>query len=165
VKPCFTVTWYRGNHITAIHVTVVEDEAPLRELIATTLERSGRFLVDAPDVDGWRETVTQTQPQVLLLDLFLEGQDALEELPQVLVASPHTMVAVLTAMAAEEQESRSLAAGAFVFYEKATIAQLPEMIAEDHASFERALAGEDVMAPSALVRRPPPSEDVSVAAG
>jgi hypothetical protein len=75
------------------------------------------------------------------------------------------MVAVLTAMAAEEQESRSLAAGAFVFYEKATIAQLPEMIAEDHASFERALAGEDVMAPSALVRRPPPSEDVSVAAG
>ena len=146
-------------------MTVVEDEVPLRELIATTLERSGRFLVDAPDVDGWREAVIQTQPQVLLLDLFLEGQDALEGLPQVLVASPHTMVAVLTAMAAEDQESRSLAAGAFVFYEKASIAQLPDMIAADHASFQRALAGEDVMAPSALVRRPPPSEDFSVAAG
>ncbi len=148
-----------------MHVTVVEDEAPLRDLIALTLERRGGYLVEAPNLETWLDVVTQTQPQVLLLDLFLEGQDALDLLPRVLVSSPHTMVGILTALAAEDEESRSIAAGAFVFYEKAMIRELPDMIAQDYELFCRALEGEDVVAPSALVRRPPPELDEAVAAG
>lgn len=141
----------------ALGVVVVEDESSLRELISLTLQRAGDFSVDTPDVRDWAEVVASAQPQVLLLDLLLEGRDALEDLPRVLLDSPRTMVAVLTGLSAEEAEPGALAAGAFVFYEKSMIAELPAMIAQDHELFQRALDGEDVVAPSALVRRPPPS--------
>ena len=149
--------------ITAIHVTVVADELPLRQLITTTLERSGRFVVDAPDLDTWSPSVARHQPEVLLIDLTL-GDDPLADLAEVQVTSPHTMVAVLTAMPADEQERRVVAAGAFVLYETSTISQLPEMITADLTSFRRALEGEHVVAPSARVRRTPPAS-TSLAVG
>jgi hypothetical protein len=63
------------------------------------------------------------------------------------------MVAALTARPAEAEERSTLAAGAFVFYEKDFLARLPELWLHDLALFRRALAGEAVVTPSALVRR------------
>jgi hypothetical protein len=64
------------------------------------------------------------------------------------------MVTALTARRPEQYEAAVRCAGAFAFYEKRNTARLADHLAEDRDLFERALAGEDVVAPSALVRRP-----------
>ena len=63
------------------------------------------------------------------------------------------MVAALTGRPAEEEERSTLAAGAFVFYEKDLVGKLAGLLSRDLELFRRALAGEDLLAPSALARR------------
>jgi DNA-binding NtrC family response regulator len=134
-------------------VLVVEDEPSLRQLISTRLQRSGRFTTRAPELDRWLEDTIESRPDVLLLDLRLGAEDAVECIPQVLACCPRTMVAALTASPAEDEEPRTLHAGAFVYYEKDMLPRLEDYLAEDLALFHRALEGEDVVAPSAIARR------------
>jgi hypothetical protein len=69
-------------------------------------------------------------------------------------ATPRSMIAALTALPAEAEEASTLRAGSFVFYEKGMLTSLPTYLQTDLALFRRALEGEDIVAPSALVRRP-----------
>ncbi len=104
------------------------------------------------------ELVTQHQPDVLLLDLGLSDIGDEELLPKLMVAAPLTMIAVLTGRAAEDLEQATLAAGAFTFYEKSMIGRgLVDYLHADRALFDRAIAGEHVVAPSAIRRRPSPT--------
>jgi hypothetical protein len=64
------------------------------------------------------------------------------------------MIAIFSALDADDEEASALRAGAFAYYEKSLATRaLPEILAEDYALFRRALAGEDVCAPSAADRR------------
>jgi DNA-binding NarL/FixJ family response regulator len=138
----------------AVRVMLVEDQPAFRELVAMLLRNSSGFVVHSAELDRWVDDVIEQCPDILLLDLGLgEGEDAVESIPRLVARCPTTMVGALTARAAEEEERSTLAAGAFVFYEKHVLEQLPQMLLQDLALFRRALAGEDVVAPSALVRR------------
>lgn len=104
------------------------------------------------------ELVTEHQPDVLLLDLGLSDVPDQHLIPKLMVAAPQTMIAVLTGRAAEDREQATLAAGAFTFYEKTMIGRgLAEYVRADRVLFDRAIAGEDVVAPSAVSRRPSPT--------
>lgn len=138
-----------------LRVLVVEDDPDFRYLVVTSLLRSSeQYAVQAAEVASWFEDVCEACPDILLLDLTLHGVDALDYLPRVVACCPETMVASLTGRPAEEYEPAVLAAGAFVFYEKNSTADLPDYLSQDFALFQQALAGLDVVAPSALVRRP-----------
>lgn len=138
-----------------IRVLVVDDEAALRRLIRERLEADGGYTVvgEAADTDTALRIAEDEQPDVVLLDLLLGPEQGVEAIGSLLRVAPEAMVAVLTVLSAEEEESPALAAGAFVFYEKTMLERLPDHLREDLALLRQALSGEEVMAPSALTRR------------
>jgi DNA-binding NarL/FixJ family response regulator len=142
-------------HEDVISVLVVDDEEALRTLIRRRLERTGWYLVVA-EAATTTEAVTLTehhQPDVVLLDLLLGQDNGADIIGELLRVAPMTLVAILTVLSAEDQEEAVKAAGAFVFYEKDLLADMPVHLREDLRTFQRALEGEDVVAPSAIARR------------
>jgi DNA-binding NarL/FixJ family response regulator len=137
-------------------VVVVDDEPALLEIISITLGTAGPFEVVGRAKDGEQALALaeEHQPDIILLDLILGSERGVDLIPPLLRTAPRTMIAALTALPAEAEESSVLRAGSFVFYEKGMLTSLPTYLTNDLALFRRALAGEDVVAPSALVRRP-----------
>jgi CheY-like chemotaxis protein len=135
----------------SMDVMLVEDQPEFRELVATVLRRAG-ISVSAADLQRWEADVIEQRPEVVLLDLGLGASDAVESIPRLVASCPATMVAVLTGRPAEEERA-TRAAGAFVFYEKSLVMELPTLLPNDRVLFQRALAGKRVVAPSALLRR------------
>jgi DNA-binding NarL/FixJ family response regulator len=154
--------WRNG---TAIHegdgrvertVVVVDDDEDTRFVIARGLARVEGFRVLGEGASGADAIalVQEHRPDVLLLDLGLPDVDEEDLIPNLLVAAPRTMVAVLTGRAAEDREARARAAGAFTYYEKDMIGRrLYDYLTYDCDLFTRAVEGEDVVAPSAITRR------------
>lgn len=140
-------------------VVLADDEEDYRFVLRRGLERGGRFRVLAEAGTGPEavEHVTEHQPSVLLLDLDLSDGSDDAMIGQLLRAAPQTMIAIMTGRSAEERESTSRAAGAFTYYEKAMIGRgLLDYLEIDCSLFERAIGGEDVVAPSAITRRARP---------
>ena len=141
-------------------VVVVDDDEDLRLVMRRGLDRALGFRLVAEASDGHtaEDVVVEHQPDIVLVDLGLPDLPEDRLIPRLMVAAPHTMVAVLSGSRAEDRESPSRAVGAFAFYEKAMIGHgLLEYVAVDRELFDRALAGEDVVAPSAVTRRRVPS--------
>jgi DNA-binding NarL/FixJ family response regulator len=138
-----------------VSVVVVDDEPGIRRILELTLRRSGRYEVVAEAATGDEAVaaIEEHEPEIVLLDLMLGPEWGLDLIAPILSASPRTMIAVLTALSAEREEEEALTAGAFVFYEKTMVVSLVEYLDRDHGLFARALAGDDVLAPSALQRR------------
>jgi DNA-binding response OmpR family regulator len=142
----------RGRHI---RVVVVDDEPDLRLILARQLARAGFTVVgEASDIASALAAAEESNPDVVLLDLMLGTEHGREAIGPLMRICPDTMVAVLTALPAEQEESPLRQAGAFTYYEKSMISELPTHLTEDLALFRRALTGEDVLAPSAMERRP-----------
>jgi DNA-binding NarL/FixJ family response regulator len=139
-----------------LRVVVVDDDEPVRALVRTILDHSPIATVIA-DADGSPGTVAaacEQGPDVVLLDQKLGGRRGTELIGDIVRVCPNAMIAIFSALDADTEEAAALRAGAFAFYEKrVTTPALPEVIAQDHALFRRALAGEDVCAPSAVQRR------------
>jgi DNA-binding NarL/FixJ family response regulator len=141
----------------ATTVLVIDDEPMVREVIAATLTSRGDYRTHTPELDVWRSTATELRPDVVLVDLQLGALHGADVVRQLLRDCPGSMIAVLTGLPAEDQEEHLRAIGAFAYYEKATLTDLPEHLREDLDLFHRALDGEDVIAPSAIQRRTPPT--------
>lgn len=139
-----------------LRVAVVDDFAPTRALVRATLEGSGIASVVA-EADGSPEQVAEActqEPDIILLDQQLGGIRGTELLGDVLRACPKVMVAIYSALDPADEEADALRAGAFTYYEKHLVTEvLPEVLTEDYALFQRALAGEDVCTRSAMDRR------------
>lgn len=137
-----------------IRVLLVDDEEPLRALFRRYLERGGCTIVgEAEGLDGLLELSVASDPHVVLLDLRLGPDDGATAIGPLCRALPTTMIAALSSLDAIEAEAGVRAAGAFAYYEKSSLDQLPTYLQEDLTTFRRALAGEDVIAPSAISRR------------
>lgn len=137
-------------------VVVVDDDEDLRLVMRRSLDRASefRFVAEATDGHTAADMVVEHQPDVVLLDLGLPDLSDDRLIPRLMVAAPHTMVAVLSGRPAEDREPSTRALGAFAFYEKSMIGHgLFEYLAADRRLFARALTGEDVVAPSAIARR------------
>jgi CheY-like chemotaxis protein len=139
-----------------LRVGVCDDDAAFRNLVRRVLEDRVDVVGVVATGDEAVELVAEQQPDVLLLDVLLSGESGIDVIPRLLRAGPTTMLAALSGLDAEAWEDDVLLAGAFVYYEKTTVIALPTLLHQDVALFRRALAGEDVFAPSALRRRRAP---------
>jgi DNA-binding NarL/FixJ family response regulator len=154
----------REPQATEATVVVVDDEPALLEIISIALGTAGPFDVVGRARDG-REAlavIEEHQPDIVLLDLILGAERGVDLVSPLMRASPRTMIAALTALPAEAEEASTLRAGCFVFYEKGMLTSLPGYLQTDLELFRRALRGEDVVAPSALVRRPRTTPPIGV---
>ena len=141
-------------------VVVVDDDEDLRLVVRRSLDRADEFELVGEASDGHtaEEMVVDHQPDIVLVDLGLPDLPDDRLIPRLMVAAPRSMVAVLSGRRAEDRESTSRAVGAFAFYEKSMVGHgLLEYLDSDRQLFDRALAGEDVVAPSAISRRRVPS--------
>lgn len=140
-----------------LRVIVIDDDDNLRQLARLVLERSGRATVVGESDGNSRQDiddVCRTRPHIVLLDQDLGRLRGTDLIGPILRTCPDAMIAMLTGLDAEVGEANALRAGAFVYYEKSVIpTRLIDMLEQDYATFGLALAGEDVVAPSALTRR------------
>lgn len=100
-------------------VLVVEDEAPLRELIAVTLGASFDCH-EAVDAESALAMLHETVPDLVLVDVMLPGKSGLDVLAEMRddPALRSVPVIVLSAWQAPEDVERAIAAGADRFLAK-----------------------------------------------
>jgi two-component system phosphate regulon response regulator PhoB len=122
-------------------ILVVEDEAPIRDMLRFALERAD-FRVDlAADVAEARLRIAERRPDLLLLDWMLPGVSGLE-FTRELKGSPTTRdlpIIMVTARGEEEDKVRGLNLGCDDYLSKPF--SVPELVARIQAVLRRALPG------------------------
>ncbi|HEX4737115.1 MAG TPA: response regulator transcription factor [Allosphingosinicella sp.] len=83
-------------------ILVVDDEAPIRRLIRTALERGGYRVVEAANAREALNALGIDRPEVVLLDLGLSDRDGIEIIPQIKKAGP----AVIVVSARDDTEAK-----------------------------------------------------------
>jgi DNA-binding NtrC family response regulator len=99
-------------------VMVVDDTEGVRDLIGTILERNGYEPLPKANAAQLLASFTETQPDVILLDLVLPDGDGLELLPQIKKQWPDTEVIVLTGHATFDAAVEATKRGAYHFQNK-----------------------------------------------
>ncbi len=96
------------------HILVVEDEAPIVELLRYNLETSGYSVSVATDGDEALERVTEDEPDAVLLDWMLPRKSGIEVCRQLRAKAGTRMLPIilLTARGEEADRVRGLETGA-----------------------------------------------------
>ena len=100
--------------MTAKQILIVEDERPIREMIAFGLRRSGFEVREAPDAGSARASVADRRPDLVLIDWMLPDMSGLE-LTRALKRDKETQevpIIMLTARAEEQDKVMGLEGGA-----------------------------------------------------
>lgn len=95
-------------------ILVVEDEAPIRDMLSFVLEQSGFNVVEAEDYDVGLAKIQEPYPDLILLDWMLPGGSGVKfakQLKQQDIAKDIPVI-MLTARSEEEDKIRGLEAGA-----------------------------------------------------
>lgn len=95
------------------HILIVEDEAPIRDMLRFTLERSDFRVSEAPDVQSARLAIADQRPDLILLDWMLPGVSGIE-LARELKRDSNTRdlpIIMVTARTEEEEKVRGLNLG------------------------------------------------------
>ena len=119
-------------------VVVVDDTAPIRQLVRLYVEETGDFEVVGEAADGRAaiDVVTEKQPHVVVLDLAMPVMDGLQALPLIREGAPSAHVIVLTGFGTDDTIAAARDAGAARFVDKgpdmgaALVAALQELMAE-----------------------------------
>jgi two-component system phosphate regulon response regulator PhoB len=103
-----------GQNMTGKHILIVEDEKPIRDMIAFGLRRAGYTVREAEDCREARSQIADARPDLLLVDWMLPDQTGLE-LTRSLKRNKETQdlpVILLTARAEEQDKVAGLEGGA-----------------------------------------------------
>ncbi|HET7180738.1 MAG TPA: response regulator transcription factor [Candidatus Limnocylindrales bacterium] len=97
----------------AIRVVVAEDHPLVRDAVRRVLDQDGIEVVgEAATVDEARERAIDARPDVLLLDLDLQGVSALPLIGELSARLPQTTIVVLTGQVADRLVGAAVQAGA-----------------------------------------------------
>src|ERR1035438_6005973 len=99
-------------------ILIVDDEAPLRDLLNVLLTDSGFAASEAGSAAALKKCFSQDAPDVVLLDLNLGDGNGLDLLPEIKKFWPGTEVIVLTGEATYEAAVLATKRGAFHFCAK-----------------------------------------------
>jgi len=95
-------------------VLVVDDEAPIREMLVFVLEQNGFQAIEAEDYDSAIAAMVEPYPDVVLLDWMLPGGSGIQ-IAKKFKQNEHTRqipIIMLTARGEEEDKIRGLEVGA-----------------------------------------------------
>ena len=98
----------------ARRILVVEDEAPIREMVCFVLEQNGFQPVEAEDYDSAVNQLNEPWPDLILLDWMLPGGSGLQFIKHIKrgAMTRDIPVVMLTARGEEEDRVRGLETGA-----------------------------------------------------
>ena len=100
--------------MTGKQILIVEDEKPIRDMIAFGLRRAGFTVSEAEDCSEARSRIADSRPDLLLVDWMLPDQSGLE-LTRAIKRNKETQdlpVILLTARAEEQDKVAGLEGGA-----------------------------------------------------
>src|SRR5450631_2479351 len=128
-------------------ILIVEDERPIREMIAFGLRRAGFAVTEAEDCRGARERIADRRPDLVLVDWMLPDMSGLE-LTRALKKDKETNelpVIMLTARAEEQDKVSGLEGGADDYITKPFSPR--ELLARIQAVLRRAqpVGGDDLL--------------------
>ena len=101
-----------------LQALIVDDDAPLRELVRTVLEGAGVEVDEASSAAETRLQLTDRSPDVLVLDLGLPDADGFALCRELKAARPALPIVVLTGNDAVAAEGSAVSAGADAFLHK-----------------------------------------------
>ncbi|PKF50583.1 phosphate regulon transcriptional regulator PhoB [Enterovibrio nigricans] len=95
-------------------ILVVEDEAPIREMLCFVLEQKGYQAVEAEDYDSALEMICEPYPELILMDWMLPGGSGINLIKHLKrdELTRQIPVVMLTARGEEEDKVRGLEVGA-----------------------------------------------------
>lgn len=95
-------------------VLVVEDEAPIREMLCFVLEENGYTTLEAADFDAGLEQLSEPYPQLIIVDWMLPGGSGIEYIRRLKQQeiTRRIPVVMLTARGEEDDKVRGLEVGA-----------------------------------------------------
>lgn len=115
----------------AITVFLVDDHAVVRQGIRASLEARQNFVVvgEAESGEEALRHIANVIPDVVVMDLMMDGMDGVEATRKIKRLSPHTQVVVLTSYHDDEHIFPALRAGAIAYQLKSVkIEELAESI-------------------------------------
>ena len=104
----------------AVKVFLAEDSAPLRTRIAGLLRAVATVVGEGDTPKGCIDGILATHPDVVVLDVQLEGGQGLEVLKAVRAAEPAVAFIVFSNNSNPAYRKRYLGAGALAFLDKST---------------------------------------------
>ena len=127
----------RSERMSSKHVLIVEDERPIREMIAFGLKRAGFEVHEAEDCRGARAALADRRPDLMLVDWMLPDMSGLE-LTRALKRDRETRelpIILLTARSEEGDKVAGLEGGADDYIPKPFSPR--ELLARIHAVLRR----------------------------
>jgi two-component system OmpR family response regulator len=124
-----------------VRVLVVDDEAPIADLVATALRYEGFETTTAGDGHAALATVESFRPDLLVLDVMLPDLDGFEVQRRLVDRGVHVPVLFLTARDATEDKVRGLTLGGDDYVTKPF--SLEELVARIRAVLRRAHASSE----------------------
>src|SRR5436190_19880194 len=111
---------YKGN--VAIAVSIIEDDAQTRKILAGWISRASGFDLAGEwgDAEGAMESLTKVKPNVVLMDINLPGMSGVEAVRKLKLALPDTQFVMLTVYEDANHIYSALAAGASGYLLKQT---------------------------------------------
>ncbi len=95
-------------------ILVVDDEAPIREMLSFVLDQNGYQAIEAEDLDSAMEALVEPYPELILLDWMLPGNSGIQ-IAKKIKQNDHTRkipIIMLTARGEEEDKVKGLEVGA-----------------------------------------------------
>jgi len=112
-------------------ILIVDDQPHLRELFSEEMLDEGYSVVGADDAEAAKRVVKQSRPDLVLLDLYLNGFEGWDLLRDIKQSDPHLPVLIVTAYDNYHDDPRTAKADGYIVKDfnafgrlKRTIAQL-----------------------------------------
>ena len=90
------------------HIIVVDDEAIIRDLLASVLERAGYRVTAVSSAFAAEEAAVRDKPNLVITDLQLEDSDGLEMVARLKSHFPETPMMLLTGVLFDPQVVREV---------------------------------------------------------
>jgi len=116
---------------------VVDDALAMRKMLAEHLEEQGYEVLEAADGEEALALMPEARPQIVLLDLMMDGIGGMETLRRIKTAYPATCVIMVTAIEDIESAHKALDLGASDYVSKPFTMQYLDSVLEVHLIADR----------------------------